>query len=65
VYVTKRWKGRRENNDNRCERDRLREDDDLSNADGTKTFPRRRCDTREQTHLGNYFTDNLEPAATP
>jgi len=55
---TPRWKGRRDSNDEKCGGDQLRPDHDFSNADRTATFPRRRCNTREQSQQGNYFTDN-------
>jgi len=62
--VTEKRKGRRDSNDEKYGRDRPTQDHDYSNADGTETFPRRRGYTREQSHRGNYFTNNPKPTAT-
>ena len=60
---TERWKGGRDSNPEKCGRHQPRQDHDFSNADRTETFPRRRCNTREQSHQGNCFTDSPKLAA--
>ena len=62
--VTERRKGGRDSNDEKCGRDRPRQDHDFSNADRTETFPRKWCNTREQGHRGTNFTDNPKLTAT-